>query len=102
MKRNTFLTLVCLFSLMTLFTIAPFVHAEEETIEGMVVEDEWDEEGNLIGVALSGGSGYYIVKNSGMLIDHLGKTVEATGTVSETEDGDMVINVSKFTVLDEE
>ena len=101
MKRSRIITLIGLLGLATLFALSPFAFAEETTIDGMVVEEEGDEDGNLVKVAISGGSGYYIVVNSSILVPHVGENVEATGTISEDDLGNQVITVSNFKVLTE-
>jgi hypothetical protein len=73
---------------------------DEHTIKGVVFEDEWDDQDNVVGVGLETANGEeYIVESNEVssqligLVDHL---VEATGLVRERIDGDMTINVETF------
>lgn len=67
--------------------------AAEGTITGKVTED--------FQIVTNDGELYDIIDNekSGDLMEHIGKTVKATGTISES-DGEKTITVTDFTVVE--
>ena len=91
---------------------------EEVTITGVVNPVEWDDEDNATAVAITVSSeiepeeeeeepetieeDYYVADNEKgkELLEHIGKTVEATGTVVEDEEGTKTITVIGFKVIE--
>lgn len=93
MKRNWIMMSVMALIALSMFLVAP-VMATETTVVGLLNED-W---------AIEGEDGVmYEVEDSEMgneLLNNVGKKVEVTGTVNESE-GVKSIRVSKYTVLGE-
>ncbi len=88
----------------------------EVTIEGTVIETEWDEDDNVVSVAISVTIfpedsteeeymiDYLVTENEKgkELVNFVGQDVRATGTAVEDEDGVLVISVRVFEVINEE
>lgn len=88
----------------------------ETTIEGTVIGTEWDEDDNVVSVAISVTItpedsteeeymiDYLVTENEkGLeLLNFVGQNVQATGTVVEDDDGVLVISVRVFEVIEEE
>jgi len=89
---------------------------KETTIEGTVIGTEWDENDNVISIAISvtvitGDTtekeyviDYLVAENKKCkdLKNFVGQEVRATGVVVEDEDGVLIISVRDFKVLKEE
>ena len=75
--------------------------AEEHEEEG---EDEWDEEDNITGVAISTAENYFVVQNVGKgreLLRHLNEEVEVQGTVTKDEEtGYDIITVTAYKIVE--
>ncbi|MFZ5516228.1 MAG: hypothetical protein ACOY90_06290 [Candidatus Zhuqueibacterota bacterium] len=90
--------------------------AKETTIEGMVIGTEWDENDNVISIAISvtvipGDTteeeyviDYLVTENKKgkELTNFVGRDVLATGIVVKDDDGVFIISVREFKVLKEE
>lgn len=88
----------------------------EVTIEGTVIATEWDEDDNVVSVAISVTIfpedsteeeyviDYLVTENAkgNELVNFVGQDVRATGTVVEDEDGVFIISVRVFEVIKEE
>lgn len=79
--------------------------AKEQTITGIVIPAEWDDDDNVIRVAIqSEDYEEYLVEHHGKgkeLLAFIDYEVEATGTVRERRDGEMTINVKRYESLGE-
>jgi hypothetical protein len=77
---------------------------KERTITGIVIEGEWDDNDNVIGVAIeTEDDEEYLVEPNEKgkeLLAFIDYKVEATGTVRQ-RDGDMIINVKRYESLGE-
>ncbi len=73
---------------------------KERTITGIVVPDDWDENGNVIRVAIKAPDYVeYVVERNRKgkeLLTFVDEKVKATGTVRERLDGDMIITVKSY------
>jgi hypothetical protein len=87
-----------------LFFAAPLQAKDEPvTVRGTVVEDDWDDDDNVIAVAISSDEEYYVVDKRGKgkdLLKLVDKEVEVKGTVKEDEDGNRIITVRSYQVLE--
>jgi hypothetical protein len=76
---------------------------EERTINGTVLADIWDDEDNIVGVAIETADGVeYLVEaneTSNGLLECIDDLVEATGLVKERFGGDMIIRVDSYKVI---
>ena len=82
---KSFLVLGLLFCLPLLLPAEEAKETAMVTLQGVVTEDEWDDEDNVTSVAISTYDDYYIVKNVGKgreLLSHLNEEVEVKGTVA--------------------
>ena len=95
-----------------------FPQQGDETINGIVTESDWDEDGNVTAVAIevtietededeesysSEESDYYdvVMDDKGKeLMDFLNKRVEVTGTVTEDDEGNKTIKVKNYKVIE--
>lgn len=79
--------------------------AKEQTITGIVIPAEWDDDDNVIQVAIqSEDYEEYLVENNEKgkeLLAFIDYEVEVTGTVKERKDGEMMINVKRYEALGE-
>lgn len=89
---------------------------EEETIIGTVTAVDWDEDGNIVAVAISVTIesddpdeevyqiDYYVAdtKKGNELINQVDKLVRATGKVEEDTDGNKTIYISEYEVIEED
>ena len=119
MKTKINLLAVGLFVLVLSFVstnINLFAQSEEEvTIEGIVSAVEWDEDDNVTAVAISVTiipedtteeqyTEEYLVANNKKgreLLELVGETVKATGTVETDEEGYMTIYVTDYAAIKE-
>jgi len=75
------------------------------TILGKVVAVDWDEDDKAVEAAIDSDDERYPLADNDKrkeLLDLLGEEVKATGTVSEDEDGNKTMEVSRFEVVKEE
>ena len=95
-----------------------YTQQNDKTINGIVTESDWDEDGNVTAVAIevtietededeesysSEESDYYdvVMDDKGKeLMNFLNKMVEVTGTVTEDDEGNKTIKVKKYKVLE--
>lgn len=87
--------------------VAPLANASQSvTVTGYVRSWDSDEDGNTIAVYIETSEEeffYVAAKGKGLELNELeDKMVEVSGTVSKDEDGDSVITVSAYKVIDEE
>jgi len=78
--------------------------AKEETIVGYVVPSEWDNDDNVVSIAISTEEDDYLVemnKLSEELFDFLDEDVEVTGLVREDRDGTKRIRITSYEVLED-
>ena len=79
--------------------------AREQTITGIIVPAEWDDDDNVIGVAIETEDyeEYFVDQNEKgrELLAFIDYEVEVTGTVTRRRDGDMTINVRSYESLGE-
>lgn len=77
---------------------------KEITIQGRVFPAKWDENRNVLRVVIdTDDQDEYLVdhnKKGKELLSLLRHKVEVTGTVREDEDGDVIINVREYTILE--
>ncbi len=73
---------------------------KELTVNGVVLPERWDDDDNVVGVAIETeeGEAYYVEPNerATQLLAFLDSEVEATGIVREQLDGSMTISVNRF------
>ena len=78
----------------------------EQVIAGEVFVEEYDGSGEVSSVSILDESwGKVLVSPAGKgleLLDRIGSYVEATGTVDETDEGDYIITVKSYKVVDVE
>jgi len=76
---------------------------EETTIRGFVVADDWDDDNEVVSVAVSTDDGdEYLVTRRGLgkdLLDHVDDYVEVVGVVHKDRYGDLSIDVTDFEVV---
>jgi hypothetical protein len=77
--------------------------AETRTLTGPVDGVEYDENGEATLVSIDDEDlGFVLVADSGRgheLLQYVGSTVRATGSIDQNEDGEYVINVATYTVV---
>ena len=104
MPKFKIICMVGFFFLAALAANAAAGNPGKVTIQGTVVENDWDEDDNVIGVAISTDEEYYVVQNSGKgreLLDHLGEDIEVKGTVTRDDDtGISTITVLSYRILE--
>ena len=111
---------VCIASFFIAMGMAAYFapNPDEATIKGVVNAAGWDENDNIIAVSISvvlendddeelpqeAIEEYYVTKNdkANELIAMVGKTVLATGSVAEDEDGVKFITVKSFKIVEDE
>lgn len=73
---------------------------KEHTITGIVIPEDWDENDNVIRVAIKAPDyvEYVVERNSKgkELLALVDKKVKATGTIRERVHGDMIISVKRY------
>lgn len=78
--------------------------SKELTINGIVLPERWDDNDNVVGVAIETEEGeeYYVEPNerATQLLAFLDSEVEVTGIVREQLDGSMTISVNRFEAFD--
>ena len=77
----------------------------EVTILGYLTPSEWDDDDNVVSVAISTDDDYYVVELNGLgeeLFDILDEDVEVTGIVEKERDGTNRITVTSYEVLSED
>ena len=75
---------------------------KEVTLTGFVIPEEWDNNDNVIAIAISTEDEDYLVernKPGEELYDFLDEDVEATGFVREDKDGTKHISVTSYEIL---
>lgn len=79
--------------------------AKEQTITGIVIPAEWDDDDNVIGVAIETDDfEEYVVEDNEKgreLLAFIDYEVEATGSVRKQRDGEMTISVRRYESLGE-
>jgi lysyl-tRNA synthetase class II len=78
---------------------------KEQTITGNVIPAEWDDDDNVIQVAIQTEDyDEYLVEHNGKgkeLLAFIDYNVEATGTVRQRKDGELTISVKRYESLGE-
>lgn len=106
MKRNRHLLLLalCLFVFAILFSSTGGLTAVEISITGTVFADDWDDEDNVTAVVIETAEGeLYNVSEDAKgkeLYKLVDKNVKVTGTVVEDIDGEKVITVMAYEVME--
>ena len=106
MKRNRHLLILalCLFAFAILFSSTVGLTAVEISITGTVFADDWDDEDNVTAVVIETAEGelYNVSENAKgkELYKLIDKNVKVTGTVVEDIDGEKVITVMAYEVME--
>lgn len=76
---------------------------KEQTIHGIIIPGEWHENGKVIGIAIetTDEEKYVVYKNNKgkELLEFTQYKVDATGTVTADEHGDMTIKVNRYNLI---
>jgi len=105
-KKNRYLSILtfCLFAFAILFSSTVGLTAVEMSITGMVFADDWDDEDNVTAVVIETAEGeFYNVSEDAKgkeLYKLVDKNVKVTGTVIEDIDGEKVITVMAYEVME--
>ncbi len=74
----------------------------ESSITGIIVPSDWDDNDNLIQIAIQTiDEEEYIIKQNKKgreLLDMIEQEVEVIGTTTEDEDGDIIIEISEYSL----
>ena len=106
MKRNRHLLLLalCFFAFAILFSSTVGFTAVEMSITGTVFADDWDDKDNVTAVVIETAEGeFYNVSENAKgkeLYKLVDKNVKVTGTVVEDIDGEKVITVMAYEVME--
>ncbi len=106
MKRNKYLSIVTLwlFAFAFLFSSTVGFTAVEVSITGTVFADDWDDEDNVTAVIIETADGeFYNVSEDAKgkeLYKLVDKNVKVTGTVIEDIEGEKVITVMAYEVME--
>ncbi len=94
--------------LVLFFVLVPIIlatDAVESTVIGMVRVNETDENDNVMSVYLETDDQDYLLKNNAQaraLIQHVDSKISATGYLEEDDEGNTILNIINFKVLEEE
>lgn len=94
--------------LVLFFVLVPIIlatDAVESTVIGMVRVNETDENDNVMSVYLETDDQDYLLKNNAQaraLIQHVDSKISATGYLEEDDEGNTILNIVNFKVLEEE
>ena len=72
-----------------------------ETVSGMLIPAEWDDQGRLTGMMLSAfDDEEYLIENSQKFIELAHQNIEASGIVRRNRKSFRTINIKKFSLID--
>lgn len=106
MKKNRYLSILalCLFAFAILFSSTVGLTAVEMSFTGMVFADDWDDDDNVTAVVIETAEGelYNVSENAKgkELFKLVDKNVKVTGTVIEDIDGEKVITIMAYEVME--
>jgi hypothetical protein len=104
-KRSSLIVGLFTLIFLTFISITNVVLADEATIKGIVLALDWDDNDNVSAVSIisEDGEEYLVVKNANgkKFLKLVDKDVIVTGSISEDSDGNKVIAINSFEVLEE-
>ena len=73
-----------------------------QTVKGVIIPAEWDNEGDFTKVSLSAmDDEEYVIENSEKFIDMINQCISATGTIKRDKRSTKSIYIKKYSILDD-